>query len=536
MSELHSYHIFLFPFKWKIANSSLEKFEETLIDKNHWNANCRFSIKSLEDYNEYNYFYDFAREIMYDLDKEMQAESRIEKNMMRHFEHKKAKGGKYIIHCNSKRYELEIESVMLNVYDTGVGVLSFHLANREYAGFEDILHINQYGRRIFMPSFAYNLQEVDVPNNEQTDFDRGRNEITFLMPTYIELINEQQGFHLSENFQDYKNVGNFKHEPFLIPQFIKGLFGNKQNNLLPLYNKLKRETDKVCIYPVLDDRMFTICWYGNDQASNELVAKKRERHSTKLVYEESDKWYKFLFVDTSLTCQNTPMLAEQIKNQTYTRWSGYGSLFGVSRYSFVLLTQAIPSLKRNNVSFLLKHIQGIYYKMTELCLVQRASVLAFSDEVTEVSEQIKDGNAQNIEKITEEISDLYKNYIRFVNKIYFREVTAQEQGIEIYDLMQKILRIPEQVKDLDNEIGELHNYASIQEDKKLTHIATRFLPAGFLAALISIIITLVTASSPSLDNRILIGIGISIFLLLSIYGYRFILKLLNLKLWKSSKK
>jgi len=38
--------------------------------------------------------------------------------------------------------------------------------------------------------------------------------------------------------------------------------------------------------------------------------------------------------------------------------------------------------------------------------------------------------------MSKKVSDLYLAYIRFVNKIYFREVTAYEQGIELYDMLR----------------------------------------------------------------------------------------------------
>ena len=89
-------------------------------------------------------------------------------------------------------------------------------------------------------------------------------------------------------------------------------------------------------------------------------------------------------------------------------------------------------------------------------------------------------------KLTDEISGLYKEYIRFVNQIYFREVTAQEQGIELYNMIQEKMKIAEQVKDLDGEIEELHNYANLLEQKeqerriaKITVLGAIFLPATF---------------------------------------------------------
>jgi len=145
-----------------------------------------------------------------------------------------------------------------------------------------------------------------------------------------------------------------------------------------------------------------------------------------------------------------------IKDHTCTRWTNWGCVHGISRYSFVYLTKSKP------YDFLTTHFRTIYTRMVELSLIQRASILKFSDEVTHLS-KLKNEDKKDLSK---EISELYKAYIQFVNQIYFREVTAQEQGIELYNLLQEKMKIAEQVKDLEKEIEELHNYAVLLEDKE----------------------------------------------------------------------
>lgn len=141
---------------------------------------------------------------------------------------------------------------------------------------------------------------------------------------------------------------------------------------------------------------------------------------------------------------------------TYFRWQEYGTLYGYSKYSFVVLT---------NTDFgygvLLHQFRTMYSRMLELALVQRASVLKFSGEVTRLSNLHEQDKA-----LGTRIRDLYREYIRFVNQIYFREVTAQEQGIELYQALQQQIHLKEQVESLDAEIGELHQYATLLEDRQ----------------------------------------------------------------------
>ena len=134
------------------------------------------------------------------------------------------------------------------------------------------------------------------------------------------------------------------------------------------------------------------------------------------------------------------------------------------------------------------HIQTIYYKIALLGLVQRASLLRFSEEITAISELPKDDK-----RTTKRIGSLYKQYIRFINRVYFREVTAQEQGIELYDSLQEQMRLPNQVKELDQEMQELHQYVLILEEEKrndkldlLTYFAALFVVPSFIGTYLGI--------------------------------------------------
>ena len=121
----------------------------------------------------------------------------------------------------------------------------------------------------------------------------------------------------------------------------------------------------------------------------------------------------------------------------------------------------------------------MYYQMAILCLAQRASVLRFSYEVSLITDQLEENK-----DATRDIKDLYKNYIQFINKIYFREVTSQLQGIEMYNQFQNVMGLEKDVKDLDSEIRELHTYISMVEQSNLSKVAVWFLPAGVLVGIL----------------------------------------------------
>ncbi|HPI31212.1 MAG TPA: CorA family divalent cation transporter [Bacteroidales bacterium] len=500
-NELYSYHVFLFPFQWHYSGNKFlgKTFEEktnlnefiSFLSKTPWKSQP-FKTNTVLNYNEYNYFYDFVRQAMY---YERPADDLHNENLhdgfLAHFEYDIPMDQEtYTIYIRkpgfNRTYELLIDSILLHLYNTGVGVLSFHLNNRniDQSSPDDILNINQFGRRLFPPFFGMRTEITGaIDQCSYNDFTEGLASVK-----NAELASEiELSITGREDFSDYTHAGYFSRNTFRMPRFIKGLFGDVP--LLCDKNDNAPAMTKIEIAPLLDDRMFVVCWYGNDELSNKYKPPKKDGkfNMESLAYLNDDWWYQYIFVDSSgsKTCQNNKLSSALVEKQTNARWINYGSLFGVSRYSFVCLTASLDSLKDYGSAFLLNHVQTMYYKMTELCLLQRACVLRFSDEVTAIS-AMKDKDRKLLPGM---VSSLYKQYLRFVNKIYFREITAQEQGIELYDLMQDSMNIKNQVKDLDDEISELHDYVTLVEEEKqssnialLTLIGALFIIPSFIAS------------------------------------------------------
>jgi len=292
-----------------------------------------------------------------------------------------------------KEYNLLLENINLRIFDTGIGVLTFNIINNDYEDVKSILEINDYARRIY-PEYLDNEQKCS------------------LLPEYIKLHDISENFIYKE--EDTKPT---------ISKIITKLIGNE-------------------ITPAIDDRMFTLCYYNNSKISDEL----------KTDYENHDKWYEYVFIDgAGKTVQNKKMQAKLMEKATYPRWQESGTMYGMSKYSFVCLT---------NAGFPLKHMQTIYFSMFSLLLMVRATILKFSSEVSSIAVKLEDKST------SEKVTDLYENYIKFVNKFYFREITAKDQGLELYEQAIDIFKIERDIKDLDSELEELHKYIELKEKKK----------------------------------------------------------------------
>jgi hypothetical protein len=244
--------------------------------------------------------------------------------------------------------------------------------------------------------------------------------------------------------------------------------------------------------------MFVISWYGNDEFANKLKSYN---------YEKSDFWYEFVFVDgNGKTVQSDRMQKDLIKKATYDRWMDDGTLFGISRYSFVCLSENSDFTRE---TLPLPHMKTMYFQIFTIILALRATILRFSDEVTAISDI-----DENDEEIEERVRNLYKNYLRFKNKIYFREVTAQDQGIELYEKALEILKIEKEINDLEKEINSLHLYANMITEKKanekmnkLTEMGSIFLPATLIAGIFG----MNTFADGWIDN--VAGLSIALFII-----------------------
>ena len=435
--SVFSFHTFMFPFRWKIKDLDDRPFSEQ-IDLNNIHYAQSPSWERLTEptgeeadslYNERNYFYEFVHPALYD--------NNSDYTIIRHFERREPKNAEvtYRIVCGSAKqvYDLDVQAINLNLYSTGVGVLSIYMKNTRYADAQSVLNINQYGRRVFPPFIA------DINNRGQI-----AHSLTF------------EGLYgvYEEDFTRYNN----KVKSSMPASFIVKMVNEVAENIE--------------LQPVIDDRMFVLCWYKNTDWAKKFL----EDYAG---FMDDDKhWYEFVFVDNynDLSCQNEAMRRDLIKNATYERWQEYSSLYGVSRYSMVYLTNS------DCPEYLTNYFETEYARMAELVLMQRATVLRFSSEVTHIS------NMSTGKGFGTRVNSLYKEYIRFENQIYFREVSAQDQGIEMYQKLFDAMNLKEHVEKLDEEIEELYNYVSMREERRtnrtmslLTWITTIFLPVTVVA-------------------------------------------------------
>lgn len=435
----HSCHIMLFPFQWKVNDLKKKDFSKQISLKSisprpgsKWK---RASIQEGDErnllFNEQNYFYEFTHDALYDFGDDN------DESLIHHYERSETdeKEVSFVFGHANKEYKLHLKYLNLNIYATGVGVLSFYLSNETYDKPEDVLVINQFARRVY-PLFIEDL------------------EYRRLLPDFVRI--EGLNGDYSEDFSSYKtDVGN---RP---ASYVTKLIFDMAPN--------------IDIIPVVDDRMFVLSWFKNNDLS-QIFSASEDIEPLKA----SDFWYKYVFVqDAQVNCHNKAMRNKLIEDSTYLRWQGVGSIYGFSRNSFVYLTT------EDAPQHLLSNFETEYVRMAEMVLVQRASVLRFSEEISLLSSDKLD-NAN----LSKRVNSLRREFIRFVNQMHFHEVTAQEQGIDFYKKLYEFAGLETYVKKLDSEIEELDNYVTMAEERNMNHIASNlsmvasfFVPATVLSGI-----------------------------------------------------
>lgn len=479
---LHSYHIFLFPFKWEVFQGKnhqkhplveRSKLNDMLpkVNLDYWETFTYQPDIDSDDfcnYGEYAYFYDYTRDVL-NLNPEYEGVS------LKQYRHKGiSANSSYHFIVRGKEYTLYLEDVILNLYENGVGVLTLFLQNLTYSEKADIFFINDFGRRIY-PQYLGGSPLTAGPK------------YSFLASTIgVSGVYTYLGSDVVEDFSHYDSLQKLKNQPFVIPKHLLAFLGEDFHTKHP---HLQR--GEAFISPIIDDRMFTICIYYNQQFLDQLAKKQNQyNESTVYGYQNSQEWYQYIFVDgATSSCYSDIMRQKQLTESTYDRWLDLrmngkrsGQIFGVSRYSFMVV--AAPD-DYYNTMIIRKHISHQYFQLVLLSLVQRAYLINFSGEVARISQQLSN-KMSLLSKETGAISQLYLLYIKFVNRIFFREITPQEQGIELYDLLQTRMRIRDDVKDLNTEISELSNYVETQQQNRLTWIAGRFLPPTLVAGIFGV--------------------------------------------------
>lgn len=239
---------------------------------------------------------------------------------------------------------------------------------------------------------------------------------------------------------------------------IDGRIEQIQDGFVRLIQGQAKEEMK--LYPAIDDRMFVTCCLGvKEYEPFSLTDSGMYEYQSDI--RSAEKLYKLIFLERgeSSNCRNREMMRSKLQEHVYARWIEKGTVHGITEYSMVCVTgcddegRLCDGLKATVINPFLTE----YVEMAKIAVLQRAAVIRLEDKASEISRELDDK--------VEDIRGLWKEYLRFQSELLLSEVTFQEQGTEIYDILKKSLRIADLSTSLNTNMYNLHEMAEFEDAK-----------------------------------------------------------------------
>ncbi len=466
--KIYSYHTFYFPFIWEGTSDRIVKQKDIISyfdSSDYWdktdikdfsNVNTTAALEDEQSrmwlYQTYQYFhtpacqaifgnesdvvhnYQFCtkevrRQACYTIKKTIKVEDKSE--------------DKFI----ERVYELDLYAIKLKIFNTGIGILILECENRKHCSIEAVKDINEYGRRITAPfldsELCADVLSVSIENIGTFSF------------------NLQEKFGKTHAILHEQKYANYN----CVASFILDLLNFKMKEEKFTDNKLE-SSGKWYLATALDDRMYVTCLVRDDHFTKRLQQETiRDRKNVlfdkKSCCDFKRSLYELVFIDReqAVSCPTERMQDELLNKQLYDRWLDYGTAFAVSHHSFFCITTSDRNIDRSVINpFLI-----LYTEMVTLCLAQRSSIISFQRKIASFTNELKRHYYILHRRAIRKLTNLQEDYIAFQNQLLFFEVTSQEQGIEIYDMIAEALYIEKEKQMLMDQMNIAYEAASINQ-------------------------------------------------------------------------
>ena len=499
-----------------------------------------YQIKYGIDYNEYVYFYPYIWDILFNRETTSEYNKNVNGVIFLKYPipDKKAYFSVNVQTCianweenkyeikKSNEVKLPLKNIFLHLFEVGVGILIFEIVHdvrfspdkSDIYSASDYLRFMETGRRIFIPFVNGKANLENKLKINEHPIKKPKEKELSEQGNMVGLDAIRQGIAAEKiiiELGDNSIETNFLSDPFLL---------NKGKNYKPALSKIityfldadnftyENDTYK----SIIDERMFVHSYFSigdaftylrkNNSEEKEITLPCANHHfleALKKAFENGIEkqeineavklWYQMIFLDwQEPSCQNPYLMKKLLNESTYVRWSNYGGFSGFSRFSSVMISNI------NEAGFIYNHFQSMYYQIAILLLFYRGAILNFSDRSENLSNRIHDLPSRHVHnskeknilnEILEEADRLNKEFLLFRNKFWFREVTAQDQGIEIFDLWSKQMRNKELMQDVESEIHTLFEFIDSLNEKNisnkiniLTIIGGLFLPIAIITS------------------------------------------------------
>lgn len=456
-----SYHTFLFPFLFNADGLTSRKVFLSRLRK-EWVPDYLDSHATAEGsaYNAYHYFNQAAREAIYTTaytdnavvwNYRFDLERYVEKADGTWMTSEKDNTNPAVLtikktHRNDKGVptgeflkSLHVDGLRLKLFNSGIGLLMIELENYDETTTEkDVILINEFGRRVFMPF----VEKYEGEDAYHCPLCADEVELSFKGQRIPEASGSISGVKLTQ----------FTQTP--LSPILSFLLSNEAYTV----STVKGDGNTTFIDPIVDDRMFTACIFVDEalpkavsewDAENKCYAFQEAAHKELSKDNIARRLYEMLFVDgDGLSCYDRRMLSEKLDKHIFSRWLEMGTVTGITDYSMITVTSFAPATVG---PFLTEYVE-----MIALVLAQRASLLAFERAISQLV-------CQNS---TTPVDVLHKRYLSFQSDLLLQEVTAQQQGIELYTMLRENLFVVDQQAQTNERVEALHSNETSENERK----------------------------------------------------------------------
>ena len=501
MDDFYSKHIFMANFRLKEdKNSKNKNVNDIVFDNDVWKKYSIDDVKNVgefvDNYANYNYFNEQARDLIF----YKENKSKVVSYKFEHID--SSENSEYIIDINDvnerKTYELNLDKIILKEYEIinkKSYLMMIYVTNNKYGDISDIKNINQYGRRLFSPWIPLDLgngANTECPDDLQIHIGKDKIYSNYENSGKADLNYKDKeifkyNFDDKNKYKSYSERLNFIRQKEVNDKNDKSIIDNRRESYLIrniLNYKKESKDEKIEIELINPDRMYVGFYLKNNSLierikkySTEKQEYLTEKQEYAYLYDDSlsDQLYALAYIDgEDATCQSRVMRKKLLQETIYDRWIDWGTIHTVTHNGFGCIASEGAPYDSVIMPFLTE-----YMEMMALVLLQRNLLLEFHIEAKKLSPEFN----------SEKLENLQKDYVKFKTQVLLFEVTPQEQGYEIYRLMQKQLYIDEEKEKLDDIMNSLYEVANVKHSIELNIIMNRLTIIAILIALVSFAIS-----------------------------------------------
>lgn len=489
MGDFYSKHIFIASFK-------LENNSRDIISDDVWKEDFIDDVNTVEElvdnYANYNYFNEQAQDLIfnYKIDKD-ERDSKVVNYKFADID--SSVNSKYIINVNEeKTYELNLDKIILKEYEIEnekIYLMMIYVTNNDYDSLSDIKNINQYGRRLYSPwisldigngintecpdDLKIHIRDKFIYSNDKND---GKADLNYKNEEIF-----KYNFDDKNKYKSYSERLNSIRQKEVNDKNDKSIIKNphKSNLIQNILNYEKESKDeKIEIELINPDRMY-VGFYVKNFLIGRIKKYSSEKQEYAYLYDDSlsDQLYALAYIDGGdATCQSRVMRKKLLQETIYDRWIDWETIHTVTHNGFGCIASDGAPYESVIMPFLTE-----YMEMMALVLLQRNLLLEFHKEAKDLSIQFD----------SEELENLQKKYVKFKTQVLLFEVTPQEQGYEIYRLMQKQLYIDEEKEKLDDIMNSLYEVANVKHSIQLNITVKRLTGIAVILALLSFAVSVI---------------------------------------------